>query len=178
MRRDAFHFATNWLLLLGLLLAAFGSDLAFAGPLERGRELSNSIIKALDGAASVQVVEHTNRADDPFGPNYQERTLATITLNQKQIEALRRAVPPAKDVSGEEHLNCIFDDHHTITIQKKDGSALILRLCFECGELEIDTSEGSRIMPEGWPESLARFVASLGMHPHGPWRGSDAVKNK
>jgi hypothetical protein len=155
-------------------MAAFSHAQMPEGSLARGTQLQHRLFRALDDASSVTVVEHGNRADMPEHKDWVPPTYAKVILTPKQIQSLRNALPAAKDISGEVSLACIFDDHHAIVIQEKDGDMLTLNLCFVCGELSLNHDE-ERIMPDGWPESLSRFIASLGLHPNGPWRGPGAV---
>ena len=155
--------ALTWLTILVLPCAA-----QFSNPAERGKALRDRILRALDHPALVEVSEHTSRFDQPFDSNFKERTLRTVQLNKQQIESLRLALPLSEDRSGTVSQDCIFKEHHVITIRSKNGNVLTMHLCFECGELALN-KQNSRVMPDAWPESLAKFIGSIGMHPHGPW---------
>jgi hypothetical protein len=138
---------------------------------KRGQALRHELLTALDNAASVQVIEHTCREDDPatlYDAQFKEKTLETVTLTPKQIADLRSSLPFAGDISGTTVTACIFEEHHRIEINETDSRKVVLRLCFHCGELELNGG-GQRIMPHGWPASLSQFIASLGLHPNGPW---------
>ncbi len=138
------------------------------GSLARGSQLQHRLFKALDNASTVTVIEHGNLVDVPSDKNYVPPIYAKIVLNAKQIQALRYALPVTKDRSRDMRLDCIFDDHHAVVIREKNGDELTLNLCFVCGELSLDHDD-ERVMPDGWADSLSHFIASLGMHPDGPW---------
>jgi hypothetical protein len=160
-----------WRALIGLLAALIVLLLLLSvfPPLARGWSLHHRLLKALDEAESVQVVEHSDRWDKHFfDPDYKEIVYASIELKPDQKEGLRRAFPPSLDYSGYGELMCIFEEHHYIKITEKDGSILTLHICFHCGQIILN-DEGDRIMPIGWSSTLGKFIASIGLHPDGPW---------
>ncbi len=164
-----------WRIAVGLLAALIVLllFLLLVPPFARGWSLHHRLLTALDDAESVQVVEHSDRWDKhSFDPDYKEKTYASIKLTPDQIEALRRAFPPTLDYSGYGELMCIFEEHHYIKIIAKNGSVLTLHICFHCGQLILN--DGSdRIMPIGWSSTLGKFIASIGLHPNGPWPPPD-----
>ena len=138
-------------------------------PLRRGWTLQHDLLKALDEASQVRVIEHSSPYDGgSYSSNYSETTFSTLALDDEQKKALRNALNLSLDYSGTIMMMCIFEEHHRIDIIKKDGSTTTLHICFHCGEIMID-DKGQRIMPLGWPSSLSQFISSLGLHPDGPW---------
>lgn len=141
-------------------------------PSHRGYLLRREIFSALDNASSMRVIEHSCRWDSTEtmnDPNFKETIYATVTLDREHIESLRKALPQALDYGDTQFRACIFEEHHRIEIVQGDGRTFILRICFHCGELEVNDGE-QRIMPEGWDGSLRTFFVSLGLRPDGPWK--------
>jgi hypothetical protein len=165
-----------WRLFIRLLICSV-VFVFFIWPLARGWWLHHLLTRALNDAASVEIVEHSCRFDHIGEKIYQPVTYATVTLSPEQIQALRQALPITFDYSAHIELFCIFEEHHYIKIVDKDGSTVVLHLCFNCGELVMNDrpvgfgdNDTVRIMPLGWYGRLDKFVTSLGLHPHGPWR--------
>ena len=149
---------------------------SFLDPSVRGWWFRHEMLSALDDASSVQVVEHSSRFDKVgYNPDYKEIIFATVTLMPGQIDALRKALPLTEDYSGSRMKMCMFEEHHYIAVTRRDGSVLTLHICFHCGQMELGDHYGD--MPEGWETSLRGFVASLGLHPDGPWdKNPEATK--
>ena len=168
MKRVLWAVGLCLLAIVGLFIA----EQLIVNPAIRCWQLRRTLFTALDNAASVKVIEHScqwdniNSANDP---KYKEKTYATITLTPERIAALRKALPESTDISETTARMCIFEEHHRIEIVEKNGTTFMFRLCFQCGELELN-NDGQRIMPTGWPSSLGSFVSSLGLHPKGPWQ--------
>jgi len=164
---------TIWTVVLLILFAA----LEFIGIFSiteafRCLAVRHAVLSALDDASSVQVIEHSCRFDTVEtlnDLNFKETVYATVTLTPKQIEDLRASLPLSFDFHGG-ILKCIFQEHHRIEIKQRDGTTTTLHLCLHCDQLYLnDKYKYDGTMPPAWPASLRQFIASLGLHPDGPW---------
>jgi len=144
----------SWLVFIGLLglLTLFVIFSIYVAPYSRSWWFRHELLRALDNASSVSVVEHSNRQDigylDPNHEDYKEVTYATVSLTPIQIELFRKALP---------------------LTPRHDGSVVTFHICIHCGQIEMGDRYGD--MPDGREANLRGFVSSLGLHPDGPWDG-------
>jgi hypothetical protein len=135
-------------------------------------------------ATEIRVVEHSNREDEirelaqtstnwTLDPHWKETIYKTVVLDEKQKLDLRDSMPWSLDLSGPMITikACAFDSHHRVEIQQADGSVLRMEVCFVCGQMALN-NENQRDLPAGWREGFSAFVASLSLHPDGPWSPS------
>jgi len=163
----------SWLVFIGLLglLTLFVIFSIYVAPYSRSWWFRHELLRALDNASSVSVVEHSNRQDigylDPNHEDYKEVTYATVSLTPIQIELFRKALPLTPSPDGIKQ--CKFEEHHYIAITRHDGSVVTFHICIHCGQIEMGDRYGD--MPDGREANLRGFVSSLGLHPDGPWDG-------
>ncbi len=79
-----FRIIVRGVLALALFVVVFA---LFLQPLANGWWVRHQLMKALDHASSVQVVEHSSRVDSiehMNDPNYKDITYATVTLTRRR----------------------------------------------------------------------------------------------
>jgi hypothetical protein len=168
----------NVLRSLVTVFVAVGIFVLIIQPFFRCCSLRSYILRALDDATSVRVIEHSS-AFDPGQidrSSFRETIYSTIVLKPDQIKSLRQALPFSLDYSGAISTACIFDEHHRIEISQHDGNIFVLHICFHCGEIVLNAEDHQRIMPLGWPSGLSTFISKLGLRPDGPWKGEASTK--
>ena len=167
---------------LGGLLALWLVFKLLLAPTARDLVWRHEMLSALDNAAAVTVVEHSN-AGEVYRVGHPPRAYATVTLNPEQIAELRNLFSKVSDETPTVGiLKCKFDEHHYIEMVAKDGSTRTLLLCFECGQYYLGNKpdddwnySGLGKMSDSWESSMNDFIVSLGLHPKGPWWGPGAV---
>ena len=126
------------------------------------------ISRALANAKSVRL-EHYRNYIDTGGS---EAIIAAKNLDPKDFHRVGAAFPFFLDVGfpGLE-LKCIFNPHHRIVITDASGNVTVIRVCFECDQLEIAKGDQKYGDIEGtpfiWMHTLRRFFAEEGM-PNSP----------
>lgn len=141
----------------------------------RGHRIREGIHREIDQSLAITLVEHSLSSDlaPEKSSGYQEKIYRTVSIPESEKNLLKQAFPYGMDTSGIWFTGCFFKPHHRIEMRRPDGSPFILRICFECGELELP-GQNKRIMPNGWPESLAAYFSSQSLHPHGPFKNPDS----
>jgi hypothetical protein len=115
---------------------------------------SDTISHALDGAASVTLVEFNDTGDT-----------IRAAAGPQEIAQLRRATTRWLAPSGPEGALC-FEPHHRVDVVRADGSQFHFIICFECRNFQLDSPRTGIIgLPYPWRKSLTGLFKSAGMKP-------------
>jgi len=138
--------------------------LVFYRPFTHGWALRRALLEAAADAATIRVVEHTDRFDGKLDEEYKEKIYRSVILSANQMSRLRKAFPISFDYSYSIGVKFIFSPNHRIEFVRSDGKVSVLDICFKSNEIRIDDG-AKRIMPVGWASSLRSFIITLGMSP-------------
>jgi len=139
-------FAFVSILLVGFVL------LHFQPARKRGAQIS----ALLAAAQNVTVYEYR----DFSGIQFYEDLLTEVKLTSGQAQELAAIFRdyPLLDDTGKA---CLFEPHHQIRLTTSGGSAHVLHVCFQCGDLALD--DGPAFAMNNWEPKLRTAFEKAGV---------------
>jgi hypothetical protein len=167
------QFAT--LALIAALCACMPVSSPSAGSESReGLQYRDALVKMIRRSDRIVVTEHSDIHDafDPErngdrDPRPKEIVYREITLSSEQRSEFASSIERLDPKTQDAFAACIFSPHHTIDFYSNGRRISVMKICFECSQVEWD---GSRVSPP-WAlyAGLARFIATIGLSPERDW---------
>jgi hypothetical protein len=140
-----------------------------------GRLYITALAEAIQKSDRIVVTEHSNVDDvldeltQPQRPKaYHPIVFATHELDPRERVKFLAAVRNMPVKTQDAEPACIFEPHHTITFFREKRQTSVLRVCFQCGQVEWDGS--TKMPPWSLVPTLRTLITGLGMKEERDWR--------
>jgi len=137
-----------------------------------GARYQDQLLKAIEQADAVVIVEHSDREDffesestdlaDP--PRYE---YGRVNLDEGAIRQFSADVRNMAPATQDEWPACIFEAHHTILFYEGESVASTMRVCIKCAEVKWDGTKETN--PKALITCLKPIITRAGFQTERDW---------
>lgn len=147
-----------------------------AEPLDsgEGQLYMNALAEAVLRADRIVVTEHSNVNDvlesdtrQPPAGSYRPLIYNTHEFTTHERADFLHAVMIIDPKTQDAFAACVFEPHHSITFFKQGRMVSTLRVCFQCGQVELDGSD--KTPPWALVPVLKDMIGKIGMKDERDW---------